>query len=237
MSKMNYVAYGRHQIEFDVEFRDRKTLSIAVEPGGAVLVTAPIIGTMEGVKSKVHKRARWILAQQEYFGQFSPRTPPRRYVPGETHLYLGRQYRLGVDPVGPRRVRMVRGEILVSGVARDDWARIEKLVLGWYRERAEVQFGARLEINRARFANPDRHTPKSLNLRRMKARWGSMSTDGHLLLNPDLVRAPVDAIDYVIIHELCHLAVSGHTRRFYELQEQVLPDWAGRKQRLERMLA
>ena len=71
----------------------------------------------------------------------------------------------------------------------------------------------------------------------MISRWGSMSPGGRLLLNPDLVRAPTDAIDYVITHELCHLAVPNHSRDFYDLQARVMPDWERRKLRLEKALA
>ncbi len=64
-----------------------------------------------------------------------------------------------------------------------------------------------------------------------------MSPRGRLLLNPDLVRAPMESIDYVITHELCHLLIPSHSRDFYELQESVMPDWERRKQRLERIMA
>jgi predicted metal-dependent hydrolase len=229
--------YGSHVITFELIRRDRSTLEITVQPDGTVLVIAPVSAAPAEIVSRVRKRGRWILSQQRYFAQFTPRTPPRRYVPGETHLYLGRQYRLKVQPSTQRKARLVRGFIQIEGVDFDDHASIEQLLTAWYRAHAQVQFQRRLEICQQLFPEPDRFQPASLGLRRMTARWGSMSQQRNLLLNPDLIRAPMDAIDYVITHELCHLAVPNHSQAFYELQGLVMPDWKRRKLRLERSLA
>lgn len=229
--------YGRNQIEFAVERRDRSTLEISVLPSGSVLVVAPVSAATDAIAAAVSKRARWIHSQQKYFSQFTPHTPPRRYVPGETHLYLGRQYRLKVGQGAERQVRLLRGYIQVDGVSFNDNSAIQKLVVGWYRKRARAQFHRRLEICRMRFSSPDAFVPSELGIKTMTSRWGSMSRTGRLLLNPDLVRASVDSIDYVITHELCHMAVPNHSRSFYELQERVMPDWEQRKLKLEKFLA
>jgi predicted metal-dependent hydrolase len=234
---MNSVAYGSTTIEYRLERRDRTTLEITVEPSGEVLAVAPEAAEKNEIEALIRKRARWIIRQQQFFAQFTPRTPPRQFLPGETHNYLGRQYRLRVEPGDLQRARMVRGFILVSGVDFNDTSSIEQLVTAWYRERAEVQFRRRLEVTQARFHAAETFQPTSLRIQRMTSRWGSMSPGGRLLLNPDLVRAPIDAIDYVITHELCHLAVPNHSRDFYDLQARVMPDWERRKLRLEKALA
>lgn len=237
MTEGRSVEYGRQQIRFSLLRRPRATLEISVHPNGEVIVVAPEGATTHDIDSRVLKRARWVLMQQRYFSQFIPRTPQRRYVPGETHLYLGRQYRLAIIPDSPRRVVMTRGVLSVSGVEREDSGRIEQMVTDWYRQHAAIQFARRIDINRKRFLQPADFIPRSFTLKRMTHRWGSMSPNGCMLLNPDLVRAPANAIDYVITHELCHLAVSGHGPAFYELQSAVMPDWEQRKGILERMLA
>jgi predicted metal-dependent hydrolase len=96
MREKRRVEYGTHAIEFSVERRERRTLEIAVEPDASVVVTAPIGAEADKIDAKVRKRAAWILRQQRYFEAFLPRTPERCFVAGETHLYLGRQYRLRV---------------------------------------------------------------------------------------------------------------------------------------------
>ena len=232
------VTYGTHSIAYSLERRDRATLDITVQPDGSVEVVAPMNSSDLDIADRIRKRARWILRQQDFFMQFLPRTPPRRWVPGETHLYLGRQYRLRVGEVaGKRQVRLIGGFLVLDGVKFDDSITIETLVDSWYRARARLQFERRLELCQTRFVTPAAFQPASVQLRRMPTRWGSMSASGRLSLNPNLVRAPVDAIDYVITHELCHLAVSNHGRAFVDLLSGAMPDWESRKLRLERALA
>lgn len=234
------VEYGTHTITFAIERRQRATLEISVLPDSRVHVVAPLDATTETIAARVRKRGRWVISQQTYFAQFQPRTPPRRWMPGETHLYLGRQYRIRVAPDSAREertVKLTRGFLAVTGVEFDDAPQIENLMTAWYRQRADIQLRRRLSECLTRFHPIERFTPTSVQLRRMRTHWGSMSPAGRLSLNPDLVRAPVDAIDYVIVHELCHRIVPNHSREFFELLTRVMPDWACRKARLERVLA
>ena len=94
--------YGEREIRYEIVRRRRKTLEIAVTPDGSVVVVAPLDAPLNAIEAKLKKRAAWITRQQRYFSQFLPRTPERRYIAGETHLYLGRQYRLKVIPACPR---------------------------------------------------------------------------------------------------------------------------------------
>ena len=120
---------------------------------------------------------------------------------GETHLYLGRQYRLKVLPHVRATVKLTRGFILVHSPEPDRAEVTRELVEGWYRDRAQVKFAERLEVNLARFPDPELFRPRGLIVRQLRRRWGSMSPTSRLLLNRRLIEAPVDAIDYVITHE------------------------------------
>ena len=231
-----HIVYGGRRIDFTVVRRRRKTLEIAVEPDASVVVTAPLDAPVEAVAGKVRKRAAWIRRQQRFFSQFLPRTPPRRYVAGETHLYLGRQYRLKVVRDGRPGV-MIRGFIIVRTREPDRPGVTRRLVESWYRRRARAKFAERLEASLARFPDPEAFRPTGLIVRRMEKRWGSLSPAGRLLLNPRLIEAPVDTIDYVIAHELCHMAEPHHGEGFHRLLDRVMPDWAGRKRRLEERMA
>src|SRR5581483_9362394 len=114
-----HIEYGEHSINYTVVRRSRKTLEIAVEPDTTVSIAAPASATAESIAAKVHKRALWILAQQRYFDQFNPRTPARRYVAGETHLYLGRQYRLRIVRGQSASVKLLRGTIEIQSCRPD----------------------------------------------------------------------------------------------------------------------
>lgn len=229
--------YGEQEIRYSIVRRPRKTLEIAVEPDASVVVAAPVDASLEAIEAKLRKRAAWVTRQQRYFTQFFPRTPERQYVAGETHLYLGRQYRLKVIQHVQESVKLTRGFIVVRTHRPTKLDVTRGLVEAWYRDKARAKFPDRVLICRERFPNPDAFEPMGLIIRQVKQRWGSMSPAGRLLLNTRLIQAPVDAIDYVITHELCHLAEPHHGAAFFDLLDTVMPDWPKRKQRLERALA
>ena len=197
------VEYGCFSFNYTVVRRERKTLEIAVEPDSTVRVAAPQSASPERIAQKVKKRAPWILQQQRYFEQFTPHTPERRYLSGETHLYLGRQYRLKVT-----KAVSDSGEALAVLHCRSDckagrirWKR-KRMVEQWYAQKARARFLERIEVCMQRFPRSNSMMPSGVTIRTMQKRWGSMSQGRRLLLNQRLIQAPVDTIDYVITHEL-----------------------------------
>lgn len=225
--------YGATRIDYRVVRRERKTLEIAVEPDMSVVVAAPQDVCAEAIKAKVLKRAGWIIRQQRYFAQFMPRMPERQFVSGETHRYLGRQYRLKVLTHVQQAVKMTRGHLIVQTHRPLSPNVTRELVEAWYRDKAHAKFAERIEANLVRFHDGEFRRPKGLIVRQLKQRWGSMSPGARLMLNRRLIEAPIDAIDYVITHELCHVTEPHHGAAFFELLGKVMPDWERRKQRLE----
>jgi len=102
----------------------------------------------------------------------------------------------------------------------------------WYRERSREVFPRYLDAALERYR---RLGLKSigLQLRSMKKRWGSYTASGRILLNPELIKAPIPCIEYVIVHELCHSVVPNHGKAFVSLLTRCIPDWKKRKERLE----
>jgi len=139
------IQYGEHTIAYTVVRRPRKTLEIAVEPDTSVVVTAPEDASLEAIEGKLRKRAAWVMRQKRHFSAFLPRTPQRLYISGETHLYLGRQYRLKVVPHIQRDVKLYRGRILVQTHHPKSPDVTQEMVEGWYREKALAKFPERIE--------------------------------------------------------------------------------------------
>lgn len=231
------LSYGEATIDFHVVRRKRRTLQISVLPDMTVEVAAPHNASFDAILQRVNKRARWICRQLQFFRNFQPRTPPRLFLAGETHLYLGRRYRLKVVKALDAGIKVKTGaiEVHTRHPSRSDVTRFQ--LDAWYKQRAHESFRARLEICLARFPRPERFRPVGLIIRQLKRRWGSMTPAGRLVLNRSLVQASVHEIDYVITHELCHRAHHDHGAKFYELLERVMPDWQHRKAALERLLA
>lgn len=229
--------YGDGNIEFQLERRERKTMSISVRPDLEIEVVAPFDAPIDRIFEKVRKRAPWIRRQLHFFNQFQPRTPERQFIPGETHLYLGRQYKLKVVPHIQQQVKLYRGRIVVQSLRPKQSGLTQALVEDWYRERAHIKFRERVAVCQQRFSKPERFEPAGLVIRQLEQRWGSMTPSGRLVLNRSLIRSSVDAIDYVITHELCHIPHDHHGAEFYRLLNRVMPDWERRKSKLERQLA
>jgi len=227
------IEYGMHSIIYSVVRRDRKTLEIAVEPDSSVSVAAPMTANQESIAAKVRKRASWILAQQQYFEQFNPRTPERRFISGETHLYLGRQYRLKVVRAEESSVKLLRGYIVIQSCKPESSEETKRLLQGWYKTKARAKFLERLDVCVQHFSRPSAVTPNSLVIRTMQKRWGSMSKNHRMILNLRLIQAPIYAIDYVITHELCHVIEPSHSPRYYRFLGRVMHDWEKRKEKLE----
>ena len=229
--------FGDTILEFRLKRRDRKTLSISVLPDLSIEAIAPMDAPQEKIVEKVRKRAPWIQKQIRYFAQFQPRTPERRFIAGETHLYLGRQYKLKVVPHIQEQVKLYRGCIVVRSLRPRQDEVTKALLQAWYRERAHVKFRERLGICQQKFPDPEAFEPSGLVVRQLQQRWGSMTPGRRLILNRSLIKASVDAIDYVITHELCHIRYDHHRPAFYQLLDRVMPDWERRKIKLERQLA
>lgn len=227
------IQFGSKTIEFSLEFSDRKSLGITVTPEMEVLVKAPFDTSLEKVKEKIKKKAPWIIKQQSFFLSFQPRTPQRKYVSGETHLYLGRQYRLQIH-IGNEESVKLKGKFIevTAGVK----SRVKDLLNDWYLQHARAMFHAIAQPLIEKFKKY-KVEPSSIVLRDMPTRWGSCTPKGKIIINPELIKAPKGCIEYVIIHELCHLVHHDHTQKFIDLQTKEMKDWEKWKMKLEKLLA
>lgn len=230
------IAYSAHTFDYTAQYSDRATMAITVFPDGAIRVIAPRATSQEEVEKRLRKRARWLIRQLIHFEQFRPRAPERRYVGGETHLYLGRQYRLKLHKGAKEEVKLKSGLLHVTAPDNREARTIKRLVGDWYRGKGRARITERFTIISARFVKMGCRPPEPI-FRMMPRRWGSWSPSGRITLNPDLIRAPTRCIDYVITHELVHLIHPHHGAAFYELLEALMPDWRRRKERLERILS
>lgn len=228
------IVFGSDTIDYEIRFLPtRRTLGIEVHPDMSVVVRAPAGCDPEIIRARVSKRASWISKQLSNFQRYSPRTPARQYVSGETHLYLGRQYRLKVGAGDTATVKMNRGHLLLTVPGKADPDRVRSLLHRWYLDHARPVF---MEILDEWLPRIKGHQRPRLIVRAMQSRWGSLSQAGTMTLNSSLIRAPRACIEYVVVHELCHLKHRDHGTAFYRLLGRVMPDWETRKQRLETAL-
>ena len=241
---LHHLHYGQDKISYEVIRKDKaRKLRIKVHPDQRVVVTVPMQVTDEFIHNSVKKRARWIWQHLQDFVKQKSDVLPRRYVSGETQFYLGRRYVLKVivDPEQVAGVKLIRGKLTVSLTHDDSNAsdgsdratKVKSLLDSWYHTKAKTIFAERLAtvLPQASWVN----SSPTFKILSMKKQWGSCSTQGNLVLNPHLVKAPKECIDYVILHELCHIKEYNHSDRFWRLLTQIMPHWREVKTQLDSM--
>tara|TARA_R110001583_G_scaffold193090_1_gene360697 strand:- start:6292 stop:7065 length:774 start_codon:yes stop_codon:yes gene_type:complete len=210
-------------------------ISIKVHPDGQVIVLAPTGSTTEKIQQAVLKRARWIWENIRAFKVQHDYVLPKRYVSGETCFYQGRRYVLKVveDNTKISNVKLFRGRLMTSLKKFDDnnSKRTKALLDKWYTHKANLVFKERLGV-----LVPQTDwvidIPK-FKIMNMSKQWGSCSSKGTLMLNPHLIKASKECIDYVILHELCHIAEHNHSEKFWRLLTQTMPHWKEVKEKLD----
>ena len=226
------VEYAGERIPVALEFGDRQRLLISVHPDGSVTALAPAGRSVEKVLSHLERRRAWIARQRRYFEVFHPLPQAKRFVSGETHLYLGRQYRLRVHRARDVDVKLVGRFLNVFVPDPETPRRVRTALDAWYRAHADAIFRDRMDRCLKSAPSLGGLTP-TLRIRCMTRRWGSCSRKGTITLSIELIRTPLHCIEYVIMHELCHLRVHDHSPAFFRLLSRCMPDWEQRKARLD----
>lgn len=228
--------YGDREFQYQIQYlsnASRAAIKVRVLPNGLVQVDAPGNASLQEIKAAVQRRARWVLKHLDDIEERNLGVLPRQWVSGESQLYLGRRYVLKVisDPE-QRKVtcKLIGGQLRVQGKDLSP-ERTQRAVHVWYRERARDVFRRRLDLMVEKL--PWVKTTPPWRIMDMQTQWGSCTPDGAVLLNSHLVKAPTKAIDYVILHELCHLEEHNHSPRFYGLLDRFMPEWRNIKLQLD----
>lgn len=232
LTKKMDVEYNGRKVSVAIEHRDRERLSITVHPDCEVSALVPMGYSDEVIRARIQRRASWIVKQVRHFERFRPFPAEQRYTSGETHLYLGRQYRLRVHSSDHAHVKMI-GRFIHAFVpepavpssvaaAMDDWYRVHACQI--YTNRMQRCINSTKALQSVK---------PLIRIRRMRRRWGSCTRAGTVTLNLDLIKTPSHCIEYVIMHELCHMIIHDHSPAFYRLLGRCMPDWKLRKERLD----
>jgi len=231
MGHTDCITWGSIEIPFRYFHSKRKTLGISVHPDLSVTVKAPHGTSLETIRDSVHRRGGWISKTWRDFEQHLPKQPERRYIAGETHRYLGRQYRLKIETGETESVKCLRGYLWVTAKGEVTPERTRGLLEEWYRHHAINVFHERLTVCHQKVLREGIPFP-TMVIRKMTSRWGSFSSAGRITLNLALIKAPKECIDYVILHELCHFKVKHHGPKFWKLLHRLMPDFEERRKKL-----
>lgn len=225
------IQFGDKNIEFALERKNVKNVNLNIKPDMSIEISAHDKVPLSFIYDFVKSKSSWIIKIIEGFEKVQPyRQSEREYVSGESFKYLGKQYRLRVQKAEEEEtVKYFRGFIYIFVDDIDDYGRKAKLMDEWYREKARKTYQESLDkmfplVHKYGVEKP------FIDLRSMKARWGSALTDKNtILLNTELIKAPKFCIDYVTLHELIHFKYNDHSEKFYDMLYSLMPDWEKRK--------
>ena len=209
-----------NDLEFPIEIirtDRRKTYRIQIDEG-KVRIVVPKRLSQRNINAIILKKTPWIRKKIRLQEKIFP-LKPKEYVNGETFSYLGKNYRLKLIENGIGEVKLKRGELVLGVSAK--FKNYQKLnfvksrIVQWYEIHAEKI----LRDKTKKYARILRLHPKSISVKEYKARWGSCSIKGEIIYNWKIVLAPKRIVDYVIIHELCHLLHQNHSPEFWRTVE------------------
>lgn len=209
----------------------RRTLGMTVRPDKSVIVRVPVRTSLGEIRDFVSRRAAWIAKVWREFDSTPPK-PHQTYDNGATFWFQGRGYGLRLER-GTAEAVTLRGDALVVAAPGELDPRATRLLIdAWYRDQAAGVFRERAIECHRRMGAENLPLP-AIVIRSMKSRWGSYSyRTGRITLNLHLIKAPPACLDYVIIHELCHIRARHHGPGFWNLVERYVPDHAGLRKQL-----
>lgn len=225
------ITYARREIRCTLDQKWQRSLSIQIKPDGAVIVRAPKLIPLPLIKKQVEEKASWIYKKLVYIELHGKTKAPKKYIEGESHFFLGKEYSLKCSVSSEDSVQIEGSNIHISS-KRISPVIVKSLLNRFYHEEGVKILYERFEIAKKVFAAKN-IIPLSLTYKPMKGKWGYCSHDNHICLNPELIKTPFECIDYVIYHELCHVRHHNHGPRFHALQKEMLPDYRLRKKKLD----
>jgi len=211
-----------------IRTRRVKSADIKIEDC-AVSVVVPRQLPIERIEQLLKEKNRWIKEKLSLQREALP-VSSKDYISGEAFCYLGRNYRLKVNYGAFQPMKLIHGRLVATVPNNSDQAHIARnALIRWYKTHAEL----RLQDKVNRYANTVGIEPKAIGIKTFKSRWGSCSSKGRIDFNWKIIMAPHHIVDYVVVHELCHLKQHDHSPKFWKLVEQMIPDYVDCKEWLK----
>lgn len=228
--KFNY-EYGTEKIEFTVKFSRRKTILIKIEAPSIITVVAPEGTSLERILETVKLKSKWIIKKLFEIKEIEYRKRDKEYVNGESFIYMGRNYSLQIiydEEIKIPETKLFRGKFYIYTNTKDENI-IKKALENWYKDKAKKKVEERIKYYQPNFDIK----PKKVVIKNQQKRWGSCNMEHELRFNWRSIMAPSSILDYIVVHEMCHMVHMNHSKEFWNLVKSVLPDYEQRKELLK----
>lgn len=206
----------------------RRNLTICIDEEAEVKVSIPFRSTIKETESFIHEKAKWIIAKLKEAQENKDILAKRQFESGEEFLFLGKKFVLNVIERDIRRSKVDfdgnKWTVILPRTLCEDKRKlqIKTKLIQWYRKQAEELLGGRI----FHYSRVMGITPKKIAVRSQKRIWGNCDFRTQTIhLNWQIILSPLKVIDYVIVHEMCHLIVPDHSKRFWRKVEKFMPDF------------
>ncbi len=219
-------------IEYTIEYKKRKSVELKIDPMGVVRIKAPK-GTKESLIDDIVKgKSDWIIKKIDKLFSKGRRIENRTYENGETFLYLGKKLKLSIyyRQVEKVNIAIVEGELVISCPEGISSSELQNVVEKHYRKELKAIINKRVKFYQSNF----KVKPKNITIKSQETRWGSCSSERNINFNWKLIMAPIEIIDYLVVHEMCHLIHMNHSKSFWTLVGRIMPDYKERQEWLHR---
>ena len=204
--------------------RRRKTISLRVKADGTAVVNAPHRTPIPEIDKFVREKESWLWRKIRENGERQKEIEAKKYITGETFLFLGEPHTLNIEAAAPGFHKLVffRGQFIL---ASDKISQGRELFIEWYRKKAREYIGERID----HYSQAMKLVPRGIRISNARCRWGSCSQDNHLYFSWRLMMAPCLVIDYLVVHELAHMKEKNHSERFWNLVGNTIADYKKRR--------
>jgi predicted metal-dependent hydrolase len=225
---------SENSIQYKIIYSPRRSIGISVGPDTGVVVRAPYRTSLKSIERLLNEKSEWIRKHQ-YNYQSSVRINNPEIQNGSNILFRGKEYRLVIINSNKNSVNLGEWTIEVGIRNSEDIEKAIPVLDRWYRTVAADIFRKSFEEILLRYKDYN-FRPSELSIKSLKRRWGSCTSKGKITLSSELVKLDEIYLEYVILHELCHLRHNNHGKEFYRLLAVVFPDWKQRRSELKRYI-
>jgi len=219
------IIIGNKELKYILTRSSRKTIGITIEKNGLVKVTSPARVSESYINQLMQKKAPWIQRKLvELETRVAKTSKAKVFEEGESFSYLGKDFNLKLfrsSNLKKSTVRLDGQNLVITLPYNFEVERLKNVLKLWYVEQFKLVIEERVKHYSAIIGV----FPQKITIREQKTRWGSCSARGNINLNWKLIMASLEVLDYVVIHELCHMREMNHSKKFWKLVEGVFPKY------------
>jgi hypothetical protein len=234
---MQQIKLGNKLINYEIIRTNRKTMGIIVDHERNLIVRSPKNTAKAKIEEVLKKKTSWILTKLKEMDKIKPAPKEKEFMTGEKLPYLGRRYRLVVNPaeISKVEVKLYQGKFIIDYPAElknekeQRSNQIRNALVEWYREHAKEKINERVDKYKVKLDVE----PNNIVVKKQKKRWGSCSSKDNLNFNWKIIMAPMSIVDYLVVHELTHLIHDNHSRNFWATVAVIIPDFKKKQEWLK----